>query len=528
MTRPTTRVLRLSLLLPTLALLTLGADCRPSGRPTVTLALNDVPPEMSGLLVVPPSGFLVRIGFAPGDAPIDPSSFTIWDVRWGGSTTSGLEAWADPEPGGAVLLFPPERALEPGTHTLTASVRDVQGRTGSRSISFAVRDFPDGMPPIGQGQQIWLDFEADRDAVPGSDFAVDLEHFGLGSPAAPALSALARAHVVAAVLERVREAYGQDDDGLGPDAVAVTFTDQPPASGDVTRICVGGDDPSGGTSVGGILIDPNNANRNSVECGTIPPTGVFPRALLAYRNQSAFRAVFDALRPEAGGTPFGASPWDLFVLEPGFDPERAPPEAADRPAVVTTAIEVFGDALGSVVAHEVGHALGLVPPGPPGGGLYGGSDGPAYTHAVNPDGSTPSENFLMKAGNTFSFARLAGLGYYALPTFRPIELAYLHDRLVLAPQVTQLLPPPVLLQVTPWQIVGSSQVVTLIGEGFAPVPAVRLINATYGYSAVGEAWQSPQQMTCWVIASQLPPGIYDVELTNPDGQRAVLPAAIQR
>lgn len=527
MTRSTTRVLR-QLLLPVLALLTVGADCQPSGKPKITLALNDVPPEMSGLLVVPPSGFLVRVGLASGQAPIDPGTLEIRDRRWGGATTTGLEAWAVPEPGGAVLLFPAERALEHGTHTLSAQVRDVQGRTGTASISFAVRDFPGGVPPIGEGQQIWLDFEADRDAVPGADFAVDLERFGLASPAAPALAALARARVVAAVLERVREAYGQDAGGAGPDAVAVTFTDQPPASGDVTRICVGGDDPDGGTTLGRILLDPNNANRNSVECGTIPPTGVFPRALLAYQNQGWFHTVFDPLRAEAGGTPFGEILWDLFVLDPSFDPEIAPPEAAARHAVVTTAIEVFGDALGSVIAHEAGHALGLVPPGPPGGGLYGGSDGPAYTHSVNPDGSTPSENFLMKAGNTFNFARLAGLGSYPLPSFRPIELAYLRDRLVLAPQVTQLLPPPVLLQATPWQITGSSQVVTLIGDGFAPVPAVRLISATYTYSAVGEAWQSPQQMTCWVIASQLPAGLYDVEITNPDGQRAVLPAAIQR
>jgi hypothetical protein len=159
--------------------------------------------------------------------------------------------------------------------------------------------------------------------------------------------------------------------------------------------------------------------------------------------------------------------------------------------------------------------------------LFGGSDGVAYAHALNPDGSTPAENFLMKAGGTFNFAKLAGLGYYALPAFRPIELAYLRDRVVLAAQVTQLLPPPTLTSVFPWQITGSSSLVTITGSGLAAIPAVRLVSSDYAYSALGEAWLSAQQMTCWVLPGQVPVGTYDLEVTNPDGQQAVLPASVQ-
>lgn len=133
----------------------------------------------------------------------------------------------------------------------------------------------------------------------------------------------------------------------------------------------------------------------------------------------------------------------------------------------------------------------------------------------------------MKAGNTFSFSKIAGLDSYPLPSFRAIELAYLHDRVALAPQVTALLPPPKLLEVTPWQISGSSQLVTVIGSGFAPVPAIRLVNQGYAYGALGEAVQSAEQATCWVVPAQLPAGTYDLELTNPDGQKAVLPASVE-
>jgi hypothetical protein len=307
----------------------------------------------------------------------------------------------------------------------------------------------------------------------------------------------------------------------------VTFTDVDPGAGDVTRICVGGEDPSGGTTIGSIFIDPSNSNRSSVECGTIPPTGVFPRELLVWQNASSFKAVFDPLRPTTGGTPFGTNEWDVWIFHPDFDLATAPPEAVARHAVVSQAIEVFGNALGSVVAHETGHALGLVPPGNPGVGLFGGADGAAYSHALNPDGSTPSDNLLMKAGNTFSFPKLAGLGSYSRPVFRPIELAYLRDRVVTAPQVTQLLPPPTLLGVTPWQVTGSSQLVTLLGAGFAPIPAVRLIGPSYTYNALGEAWQSATQSTCWIVPGQVPKGLYDLEVTNPDGQKALLPASVE-
>lgn len=515
-----------SLLLSFLALAAAGASCEPGTPPTVTVGLDGIPEAMSSVLVVPPSGFVVNVTITPGYAPVDPESLLVGAARWGGGFSPALEGLFEATPTGAVATIPPGLALASGTQTLFAVVHDTAGRIGTGSISFAVRDFGAGGPPIGQGQQIWLDFEADRDATPGPDFAVDLEHFGLASPAAPTIAADARAVVTQAVLERVREAYGQDADGAGENAVAVDFSAVAPGSGDVTRICVGGEDPGGGSTIGSIQLDPRNSARSSVECGTIPPTGVFPRELLVYQNQSSFRTVFDPLRPEAGGVRLGEYVWDAFVLDPAFDPQSAPPEAAARHAVVMEAIEAFANALGSIVAHEAGHALGLVPPGPPGGGLYGGGDGAAYTHALNPDGSTPSENFLMKAGNAFTFAKLAGLGY-PLPVFRPIELAYLRDQLVLAPQVTQLLAPPLLTSVAPWQITGSSQIVTIRGSGFAAIPSVRLRNPLYTYPAIGEALQSGEQMTCWVIPGQVPDGTYDLEVTNPDGQQAVLPAAVE-
>lgn len=508
--------------------LLIGSTCQPDNSgtaPSVSVTLNGIPSSMTELLVVPPSGFVVNLSFSPGSAALDPATLQVGGSRWGGAALPALEGLFVQTEGGVAAEIPVELALELGTYTVYALIRDEDDRMGAASLSFAVRPFPAATPPISEGQQIWLDFEADRDGIPGPDFPLDLQSFGLASAAAPAIAETVRGMVIEAVLMRVGEAYGPDASGISEDPVAVTLTAVPPGSGDVTRICVGGEDPAGGSTIGSVPIDINNANRNDVACGTIPPTGVFPRELLVFQNQSSFQAAFDPLRPERGGVPIGDGPWDFWLLEPDFDPDNTLPGLLLRYTEMMTGIEAFANALGSIVAHESAHALGLVPPGAPGLGLFGGSDGAAFTHSVNPDGSTPSGNFLMKAGNTFNFSKLAGLGSYGAPVFREIELAYLHDRVVLAPKVQQLLVPPTVTEISPSVLTGTSAVVTITGAGFTATPDVRVVLPGFAYSAPGETWLSPEQITAWVVRSQMIPGLYDVEVTNPDGQQDVIPEA---
>ncbi len=522
------RSLSLFSLLCSLLVGLLGSTCQPmSGAPPeLALRLDGIPAAMSEVLVVPPSGFVVNVDVIPGSAPLDPDSLEVDGFQWGGDATPALEGLFTATADGFVAEIPAAFAFAEGTFTLLAVLRDEEGRAGSALLSFAVRDFPAGAPPIGTGQQIWLDFESDRDGIPGPDFPLDLESFGLASPAAPALADAARALVIDAVLARTATAYGPDASGFSAAPVAVTFTATQPAAGDTTRLCVGGEDPAGGSTIGSVPIDLNNSNRNDVACGTIPPTGVFPRELLVFQNQSSFQAAFDPLRPERGGVPIGDGPWDFWLLEPDFDPDNTLPGLLLRYTEMMTGIEVFANALGSIVAHEAAHALGLVPPGAPGIGLFGGSDGASFTHSVEPDGSTPPGNYLMKAGNTFTFAKLAGLDGFALPAFREIELAYLHDRVVLAFQVTALLPPPMVAAVSPGVVDASSVLLTITGTDFVATPSVRAVLPTFSFGAIGESLQSPEQLTAWVVRSQMISGLYDIEVTNPDGQQAVLPDAL--
>ena len=218
---------------------------------------------------------------------------------------------------------------------------------------------------------------------------------------------------------------------------------------------------------------------------------------------------------------------DATLLAPGFDPGTASPEGLARYELVQTAIQAFADVLGSIVAHEAGHALGLVPAGAPGGGLFGGTIGAQLNHAVTPAGADPAENFLMNSGYTFTFDRLAGLNGNPLPYFRPIDYAYLRDRVVIDSAVTLLAFPPVATSVTPSTINPSGYTQIFVnGTGFLPTPVIRLINASYTYNVTGETLVSSSQVKGWVNYGQILPGVYDVELKNPDGQISVLPAAL--
>jgi hypothetical protein len=489
--------------------------------------VNGIPDEMDDLLVLAPSGFVVNLEIEPGDLALSPAHVGVGFEPWGPGSIVVIPVSVAPDGRSAVAVFSGQ-PLPPGTFKIVGVASDVEGNFGNGSLDVAIRDFPNGAPPIGSGQQIWLDFAADRDAVPGPDFAVDLQHFGLASASAPELAALAEAEVVSRILDRLAEIYHEADPaGLGAlDPVEVTFTADPPAAGDVTRICVGGQDPSGGVTIGSILIDPNNANRNSVECATLPPTGIFPRELLILQGEASFQATFDPLRPAAGGVPVGADPWDALVLSPDFDPSSASEPAAARWAAIDAAFTGFADALGTIIGHEAGHALGLVPEGPPGAGLFGGSSGAQFTHDVLPGGGNPPENFVMNAGNTFNFARLAGLAGQPLADFRPLDHAYLRDRVVLAPKVTALLPAPVIGSVSPATIVNDFTTVTVSGSGFAATPALRCLSDSYTYNLGGESWVSASEVRGNIFKPQVPPGVYDLELENPDGQKAWLPDAI--
>ena len=72
-----------------------------------------------------------------------------------------------------------------------------------------------------------------------------------------------------------------------------------------------------------------------------------------------FDAVFDPFRPDRGGRPLTAADFEQS-LPPLSDGSECP--ASDRPTQIACAVRAFGSLVGTTVAHELGHALGLADP----------------------------------------------------------------------------------------------------------------------------------------------------------------------
>ena len=92
-------------------------------------------------------------------------------------------------------------------------------------------------------------------------------------------------------------------------------------------------------------------------------------------------------------------------------------DASPRAEAIARAARVLGDALGTILAHESAHALGLVPGGRPPVGLFGGSDEASeqYAHNLDTEGRPPSAPWLMNAGGRFEFETIVPSNYGPAP-----------------------------------------------------------------------------------------------------------------
>lgn len=498
--------------------------------PELLVTLNDIPDDMNDLLVVPPEGFLVTLRVdSAGGSLLDPASLSVTSSQDVGPFPAGTDLGPQfsVTPPLARFEIPAGSELARTSHYLSVSVRDVAGNQASGDYGFAVRDFDFG-EPLGNLQTIFLDFDQDRSLGPEIDFLEDLREYGLSSSSAPALESQMRDWVVSEILARVHPYYGRNPDGSpGPDAANVVFVDTPPA-GDHSRLCVGGESYQGGAFLGSASLDVNNLDETSDECGPIPVYGVFPQAMDNLWGANAeLHAAFDPLDPGAGGVPVGEDPLDAVVLDPGWNAFAATQAEIDRYGAIVAAVEAFSQVLATAIAHETGHSLGLTAPGPAPGGLWGGTSGGSKDHNVATAGGTPSQNYLMNPGGSFSFEEMTGLGGSSLPVFRPLSWAYLRDRIVINPSVTGLFPAPSISSVSPSPAVyqGGSVQITVTGENFFGTPVIEL-------AAVGDPTPNPVLNVMLLDSTTLvgdllqflvPPNTYEVRLVNPDDQIVVAP-----
>jgi len=455
----------------------------------------------------------------PDPGAVKPETLTILIVSV--DDGSAIDVTGDlvvQEPERAVAVVSPSNALTVGTHEVWAFVERPDGTLRTDVLEFAVRRHPTTGPPLADSQWVQLDFAADPDGDGQPDLPGDLDVLGLLADD-PVLADTVIDWVVAEIVSRTQIFFDSPNpSGLpGGDAADIVFDSGPPSTGLFTRICVGGADPSGQGVIGNLMFDPGNGKKDDVACDNFLPSGVFPREILGYSGSSVFEAVFGPLME----VPVGEDPLDPTVLGPDFDP--GDPEQLARFQEIETAVSALAQTVATVTAHETGHAIGLVPRGEPGGGLFGGNRGSVDTHNVTPAGETPAANLLMNEGKSFSFAELTGLGGASLPTFRELNFAYLRGRLVLDSRVTGLYPAPVLNECTPAQVSLSGPLVlayTCTGQGFLATPSLTFEGPVM-LALSSESLVSSEEVTAGFSVLQLAPGTYDLRFENGDGQVVV-------
>ncbi len=406
-----------------------------SGR--LVILINGIPERMARDVLLPNHAWVLQIRLPEETQPGNDEAFlvTLRSERTG--ATIQIEDRFSIQNGIATLAIPKSIGLATGLLSVRAAYIDATGRHFEDQRRIRIRSWFGGSP-IGERQIIHFDFEVDRDEDGVPDFLKDLERFGLASPDQRDFAERIAARIEERALERVERAYDATDDpngtGRDRDPVHVRFRPDTDPRSLITRICIGGSDPLKRGSVGQVRFDLRNEDKTSVECGDEPVSGIFPAELEIYKDSPLYRAVLDPFLKAHGGTVLGKHPDDsISMFEIDADGSgNGSVWISRRRSEVDRAIAVIGDVLGSIMAHEAGHALGLVAPSQPGLGLFGGSDGEAYAHNLDAFGDPPSDLWLMNPGGRFSFEELAGQGVDGPLRFRPLNYAYLRDRVVVS------------------------------------------------------------------------------------------------
>jgi len=435
-------------------------------RPAIdSITLGAIPGSMNGSLPytnsngvpatfhlrVPTVGaeFTIETSAATGGAAVDPSSLLVRCDQDLPGLPAGTDLASLFEAGGGALRWTvaEEQALPVGMLTLTARIWDDYGNS-SPPKEFTVEAHPGSASnhPFDWEDSWYLDFHADHFTIAASgstnievgsalgangipDFIEDLRIVGLQSvsplPAAEAIGSNALLHelVTEEIVGRLRELFGGDFDGGTPGfAPNLTFSLDP--AGTTSSIRVGGDDVNPGFALGRAAFDHRNAtaNQNATEA-----LGVFTTNLIEfYGNSFYFRQRFGALMPGIG-TPAGEHALDPIVLAPSFDRLAYGNTAAqnDRYDDLWVAIEAWGRGVSVILAHEIGHSIGLCTNGAPPSGLFGGASSAEFagTYTTPYHIDTPGNN-LMAAALSFTSALVVGYGGYR---FNELNEAYLRQ-----------------------------------------------------------------------------------------------------
>lgn len=438
-------------------------------RPLVsTMTIESIPEDMNGSatftnlsgneesyrLLVPGHGFCCQIGLdqdGAGQSP-DPGTLQLWadkpigpdqDIA-AGTNLAPLVTWAGDT---ATLSVDSQLQLPPGSITLSATVSDLLGNTATTTQhAFNVESPNQAAYPFVSADQWGLTFDRDGWTMSSTctnddvsiamefvangreDFLEDLALIGLYHFDYPELGALSAAYVKERILAQLRTFYQIEEDGTHTDdSPGITFTLDTAAADSL--IALGGADPGGGYTLGRAYFDRCNNNRESNVASDL---GVFSTNLIRfYINISySFKELLNAFIP-GRGDPLGTLPEDAVILAGDFvygAPENTSAED-ERYEAYQDAADGFARALAAILAHEIGHSIGLVANGPPPEGLFGGEENADFTgYWTSPYHIDTTGNNIMESSMSFSSTQYTGT--YAL-RFNELNMAYLLERILL-------------------------------------------------------------------------------------------------
>jgi hypothetical protein len=387
--------------------------------------------QESFMLLTPRHGFSVDVAILDDPAdPIDRSSLSLrasaamGDREAGSELASELELTDDAAPR-AQWIVPPASAAESGLVRLTLSARTAAGRAHERTLVFETTELTAARDPFDR-PLTWL-FHTESDFFTTRVTAREGTRFELASETAPngvpdlveelallgaqgsddALNAIYLGWIRERIVTETYRYFGIGPDGVAHDGIsfAIVWEGAPGAPDPATF------SPTGEFSMmrfGGVFdgalgysgFGPWNEERVD-DSG--PERGIATAELFSILlSTPVATTAFDPIKPESG-VPLGEHPADAAVLDPDFDPYADHGEGIDeRYAELRGIARYLALAIASVTAHEMGHAMGLVPNGVPPDGFFGGIEDVSFIGAARTDShhaDLPGLNLMQSGGD---------------------------------------------------------------------------------------------------------------------------------
>jgi len=454
----------------------------PTAPPDMELTINELPGHMNGSLPLP-NGNPYAVWVNRENFTLDLMSKASEEIDWStlsltcthtmvmpdGTTVDAGESLAShvaPHPLGADTTgvarrvhFTTDVGVEEGLQVICqASVSNSLGEASS-NVSFVVATLEPGYDPFVE-PDVWLVtlsrdiFDTTFTDSGDGTIAVTSEHVaegdgeldfdeafvGLGffSTTNMTVRAAMKERILTAIRSQAYRIFQLDENGDptsegvplklvfegDPDAPdPATFTED----GTLSLIALGGDGPpvdQANGLVGRADLDWNNqvANDNTVYDRGVYPSGI-ARSVLA--QPLGVLAIRDLL--PGRGVPVGDHPEDDTLFAPGFNPNTITGDLRHRYDLVEFAVDMLALAIASTLCHEIGHSLGLVPPGPPPGGMFAGMPKLDFIDNFIDSAHIDTAGLnVMQTGKVTNYIEAVS----QVPDFNPLNMAYLRRRVV--------------------------------------------------------------------------------------------------